>query len=662
LGRNTVAATGETGGAVQDEAEPHQAGAPLDAADSSNFQILADTPIDQDEQDMLGFGAYADALAELLDHPATSTPVTVAITGPWGSGKTSLAKMVEARLRRWPRERGDPEHIICWFNAWLHDDAPNLGAAFAAEVARVAARHRPLWRRILRPLPTRMLPAAERWPRRLVLLLLCFLLLWFFVTLQRRFADDAAGKVAQALGYDNVAGIAAVLLLVVLLWSNLASIAQTAGRFLNDPAGEAAKGSVNHVRSQLRELVHQATDTRPSRRRLVIFVDDLERCTPPRAVEVCEKAYQLFGHRDVAVVLIADITALAASAKLKHGNEDMPIYGQRYLQKIVQIQFDLPPVRPDVMRSLLQETVVGRRIVRTSPDETTLPSPMREAGRGLVANIHHAWAYLRRHLWGLAGLMFIATVVVTIIASSIPESSGRFVIFDALSGGLVILLGLLVLSLVLRDIFRFVSRLQSRFSRVRIDQEIQARATGHETDSKQLASEVLKTASTSAASGSLVERRVQRHVRASGSLVERRVQRYLVEASESRREAEAELLRNPPDLPRDAKRMINQLRVLLAVAINRGMLTPDGGVTGAHLGEWIVLQSRWPDFGHALAVDPARLEQVAACATSEDLRSLLSSIGVQVGDSDELLRFFQGDPTLCRVLSRLLRYAPTTVN
>jgi KAP family P-loop domain len=647
LGGNTVAATGQTGRAVQDQAEPHRVGAASDAADSSNFQILADTPIDQDEQDLLGFGAYADALAELLDHPATSTPLTVAITGPWGSGKTSLAKMVDARLRRWPKERGDPEHILCWFNAWLHDDAPNLGAAFAAEVARVAAHHRPLWQQVLRPLPTRMLPAAERWRRRLVLLVLCLLLLVLVVALQRRWADDAVGRLAEALGYQGVAGIAAVVLLVVVLWGNLASIAQTAGRFLNDPAGEAAKGSVNHVRSQLRELVHQATDIRPSRRRLVIFVDDLERCTPPRAVEVCEKAYQLFGHRAVAVVLIADISSLAASAKLKHGSADVPIYGERYLQKIVQIQFDLPPVRPDVMRSLLKETAVRRRIVRTPPEEATLTSPVREARRRLVANTHRGGAYLRGHPWELAGLIFLATVASVVIINFVPESSSIFGLLVMLMIGLFGLLALLVMALVFREIFRFVERLQSRFSRARIDQEIQARATGHETDSKQLASEVLKTASAS---------------RASGSLVERRVQRYLVEASDSRREAEAELLRNPPDLPRDAKRMINQLRVLLAVALNRGMLTPNGGVTGAHLGQWIVLQSRWPDVGHALAVDPARLEQVEACATSDDLRSLLSSIGVQVADSDELLRFLQADPTLCRVLSRLLRYAPATVN
>jgi hypothetical protein len=98
-----VAGSGDSDRVVEGRSEP-PVGVPADKF--SWFQLLADTPIEQDEQDRLGFTAYADALAGLLDDPATSTPLTVAITGPWGSGKTSLAKMVEARLQRWPRERG----------------------------------------------------------------------------------------------------------------------------------------------------------------------------------------------------------------------------------------------------------------------------------------------------------------------------------------------------------------------------------------------------------------------------------------------------------------------------------------------------------------------------------------------------------------------------
>jgi predicted KAP-like P-loop ATPase len=111
------------------------------------LRTLSDKPLEDDADDRLDFVAYADALAELLDHPATDTPLTIAISAQWGAGKTSLAKMIEGRLKRWPLQRGDPPHITCWFNAWMHDDAPHLGAAFAAEVAKTAGRCRPMWRR-----------------------------------------------------------------------------------------------------------------------------------------------------------------------------------------------------------------------------------------------------------------------------------------------------------------------------------------------------------------------------------------------------------------------------------------------------------------------------------------------------------------------------------
>ena len=76
-----IAASGDSDRVVEGRSEPSVSVA---ANKFSWFQLLADTPIDQDEQDRLGFSAYADALAGLLDDPATSTPLTIAITGPWG--------------------------------------------------------------------------------------------------------------------------------------------------------------------------------------------------------------------------------------------------------------------------------------------------------------------------------------------------------------------------------------------------------------------------------------------------------------------------------------------------------------------------------------------------------------------------------------------------
>ena len=108
--------------------------------------------------------------------------------------------------------------------------------------------------------------------------------------------------------------------------------------------------------------------------------------------------------------------------------------------------------------------------------------------------------------------------------------------------------------------------------------------------------------------------------------------------------------------------MFNQLRMLFAVAVNSGMLDDKTELTPAHLGRWIVLQSKWPDLAQALTVNPGCMQQLQASTTPDDLQNQLDSIGVQAPNTEELLRFLQEQPTLGHVLNRLLRYVPATVN
>jgi hypothetical protein len=107
------------------------------------LRIWADRPVADPSEDHFGFVQYADALPLRVNDrdpstPDTSTPLTVAIRGPWGAGKTSLAGLLEFRLQveqYWRLDWSSPP-VSCWFNAWAHSDAPHLGAALAASVAR----------------------------------------------------------------------------------------------------------------------------------------------------------------------------------------------------------------------------------------------------------------------------------------------------------------------------------------------------------------------------------------------------------------------------------------------------------------------------------------------------------------------------------------------
>jgi hypothetical protein len=76
--------------------------------------MLSDRPLEAHfrEQDRFQFEDYANALAAVLDHPKTETPLTMAIHAPWSAGKTTLANMIAEQLQQSPRDRGRSHHLL----------------------------------------------------------------------------------------------------------------------------------------------------------------------------------------------------------------------------------------------------------------------------------------------------------------------------------------------------------------------------------------------------------------------------------------------------------------------------------------------------------------------------------------------------------------------
>ncbi|HHN94434.1 MAG TPA: hypothetical protein ENK17_06670, partial [Anaerolineae bacterium] len=78
--------------------------------------------------DYLKFSDFRPALVDLIT--TAQTPLTVGIFGPWGSGKTSLLRM----LRQEVDEKGLPALRTVWFTAWKYDRHPALWRAFILRV------------------------------------------------------------------------------------------------------------------------------------------------------------------------------------------------------------------------------------------------------------------------------------------------------------------------------------------------------------------------------------------------------------------------------------------------------------------------------------------------------------------------------------------------
>jgi hypothetical protein len=377
---------------------------PAPAPRRPDVWMLSDRPLEANfaELDRFGFKDYADALATVIDHEKTETPFTMAINAPWGAGKSTLANMVAEQLRERPRLRGSAPHIICWFNAWINDDAPNLATAIVSEVARVANRNRTWFIRILRPLPTALLTPAGRNLRRafMVAVILC-VTLWVSGWLGRYLdqiekerkqspqtttvtetTDQITKKVTttvtakayapyQELPKDATPTerwIARFQSQIVILGAFFTALAGLLGilvkvfpptaleGFVKAPEKAAETGVIQAAAKQLKVLIRQATWRR---NRFIVFVDDIERCTPPRSIEVLDAVNQMMSHAGVVIVFLGDMSAVAASAQLKYKDlaeifvpsagiavtgpdRGREAFGRLYLQKIIQFQFDLP--------------------------------------------------------------------------------------------------------------------------------------------------------------------------------------------------------------------------------------------------------------------------------------------------------------------------------
>jgi len=348
-------------------------------------------------QDNLRFSDFRPALRRILLE--AQTPLTVGVFGPWGSGKTSLLRMLWMDIE----EMGLPSIRTVWFTAWKYD------------------RHEALWRAfILRVLDGLYPRKSGEGPREARARIPPEELTDPQQKEQVDHLDRLVRSVYGAVEWEELgrwvfewskAGkeLAKLPAFLILLAAGAEKAAEALG-IAPDLAElvqrEAQAHRLEHLASmeQFEEAFRNVLRlVLGAEGRLIVFVDDLDRCLPEKAVEVLE-AIKLFLETpgtvfalgmDQEVVKRGIEARYAAFFRPAKGEEreELPISGDAYLQKIVQIPFFLPPLVESDMESFIHSQEEG-----TSDDarltETTravfahgvLPNP-RQAKRAL--NIFH---------------------------------------------------------------------------------------------------------------------------------------------------------------------------------------------------------------------------------------------------------------------------------
>jgi predicted KAP-like P-loop ATPase len=75
---------------------------------------------------ILGRGPLVDLVAVEIAATAPGEGMVIAVTGPWGCGKTSVLRLIERRLRA--------DAVVLHFNPWLFSGAEQLVLRFFSEL------------------------------------------------------------------------------------------------------------------------------------------------------------------------------------------------------------------------------------------------------------------------------------------------------------------------------------------------------------------------------------------------------------------------------------------------------------------------------------------------------------------------------------------------
>jgi len=257
-----------------------------------------DQPIKSYKEDILGRKSFAQSLGDAILSYKEKESIVIGLFGEWGSGKTSIINMAIEHVNSVLEKEADHKKpIIVNFNPWNYSDQNQLISQFFRQLSLI---------------------------------------------LRRPDYSSSVNKAGKRLEiYGSLFEPLALIPVVGPIFYNLSKVFKSIGNAIKR-WGNLKSNDLNSIREELNELLAEQPH------KILIVIDDVDRLNDTEIRQIFQLVKSLGDFPNTIYLLAFDKNVvIKALMKVQKGS------GQEYLEKVVQIPFEVPLIPKQEVEKLL---------------------------------------------------------------------------------------------------------------------------------------------------------------------------------------------------------------------------------------------------------------------------------------------------------------------
>jgi predicted KAP-like P-loop ATPase len=304
-------------------------------------------------EDLLGFKVHADLLVDVINDESI-LPITIGVFGDWGSGKSSVLQIIKNEFDN----DANIDSLCIYFNGWTFEGYDDAKAALLNAILKELEENKKLSAEIKVAIKEK----AQK--------------LWNSIDWMR-----GAGMILKNVALPAVSAyFTGGLGLMPSLFEKISEWGDNPEKIIeklqSDEGIEIYKSFIKQTREENKDKTNAVAEFRNDFselleathfKRLVVIIDDLDRCNPERIIENLEAIKLFLNVPKTAFVLGADPRIVKYAIEHKYRNdkeieEDNSRIVIDYLEKLIQIPYTLPKLSESEVETYISMLICKKEI------------------------------------------------------------------------------------------------------------------------------------------------------------------------------------------------------------------------------------------------------------------------------------------------------------